>query len=179
VAATKQQPISTEYPDENIARMLRRFTSQHTTLLGWAGFQALQLKRVPSNVRQSALLIELTPRPSSDSNRQYVFSPLSFTPPCSESSLSLTLQVPRQGHTHRPPHARHLTRPARGSRYPAPRGALPACRWDRHCCGVDPVWRSEPGDAGRSRPAGQDFVGRAERLGTSARALCRFRSGGL
>jgi hypothetical protein len=86
VAATKQQPISTEYPDENIAKLLRRFTSQHTTLLGWAGFQALQLKRVPSNVRQSALLIELTPRPSGDSHRQYVCThPLSP----SENSLSL------------------------------------------------------------------------------------------
>lgn len=70
VAATKQQPISTDYPDENVAKLLRRFTSQHTSLLGWAGFQALKLKRVPSNVRQSALLIELTPRPSSDPNRQ-------------------------------------------------------------------------------------------------------------
>ncbi len=76
VAATKQQPISADYPDENVAKLLRRFTSQHTALLGWAGFQALQLKRVPSNIRQSALLIELSPRPSSDPNRQYV--PLSF-----------------------------------------------------------------------------------------------------
>ena len=69
--------MSADYPDENIAKLLRRFTSQHTALLGWAGFQALQLKRVPSNVRQSALLIELTPRPSSDPNRQCVLSYLS------------------------------------------------------------------------------------------------------
>ena len=61
--------------------MLRRFTTQHHDLLRWAGFQALQLKRVPSNVRQSALLIELTPRPSGDSNRQYVFPLLQFSPP--------------------------------------------------------------------------------------------------
>jgi len=33
VAATKQQPIGADYPDENIAKLLRRFTSQHTTLL--------------------------------------------------------------------------------------------------------------------------------------------------
>jgi len=72
VAATKQQPISADYPEENIAKLLRRFTSQHTTLLGWAGFQALQLKRMPSNVRQSALLIEVTPRPSSDPHRQFI-----------------------------------------------------------------------------------------------------------
>ena len=64
--------MGADYPDENIAKLLRRFTSQHATLLGWAGFQALQLKRVPSNVRQSALLIELTPRSSSDPHRQYV-----------------------------------------------------------------------------------------------------------
>jgi len=72
LASIKQQPISADYPDENIARMLRRFTTQHHDLLRWAGFQALQLKRVPSNVRQSALLIELTPRPSGDSNRQFL-----------------------------------------------------------------------------------------------------------
>lgn len=73
--------MSADYPDENIAKLLRRFTSQHTALLGWAGFQALQLKRVPSNVRQSALLIELTPRPSSDPNRQCVPSYLSHPSP--------------------------------------------------------------------------------------------------
>jgi hypothetical protein len=108
VAATRQQPISADYPDENIAKLLRRFTSQHTTLLGWAGFQALQLKRVPSNVRQSALLIELTPRPSGDPHRQCVF------PRSSSRDLTLTpflpsLQVRRQGHTHRATHIRHLT----------------------------------------------------------------------
>lgn len=80
VAATKQQPISADYPDENIAKLLRRFTSQHTALLGWAGFQALQLKRVPSNVRQSALLIELTPRPSSDPNRQFAIKGTHIVP---------------------------------------------------------------------------------------------------
>ncbi|KAI0278927.1 hypothetical protein BGY98DRAFT_971218 [Russula aff. rugulosa BPL654] len=80
VAATKQQPNSADYPDENIAKLLRRFTSQHTALLGWAGFQALQLKRVPSNVRQSALLIELTPRPSSDPNRQFAIKGTHIVP---------------------------------------------------------------------------------------------------
>lgn len=48
------------YPDENLAKCLRKFTSAHTDLLGWAGFQALQLKRLPANVRQNALLIELS-----------------------------------------------------------------------------------------------------------------------
>ncbi|KAH9029346.1 hypothetical protein EDB83DRAFT_2507984 [Lactarius deliciosus] len=80
VAATKQQPLSAEYPDENIAKLLRRFTSQHATLLGWAGFQALQLKRVPSNVRQSALLVELTPRPSGDAHRQFAIKGTHIVP---------------------------------------------------------------------------------------------------
>ncbi|KAH6913613.1 hypothetical protein BKA70DRAFT_1370047 [Coprinopsis sp. MPI-PUGE-AT-0042] len=45
---------------------------QHTTsLLGWAGFQALQLKRVPANIRQNALLVELSPRSHADSHRQF------------------------------------------------------------------------------------------------------------
>ncbi|KAI0052352.1 hypothetical protein FA95DRAFT_1386699 [Auriscalpium vulgare] len=72
VSAAKQQPISAEYPDENLAKQLRRFTSLHAALLGWAGFQALQLKRLPANVRQNALLIELSYRPTSDSHRQFV-----------------------------------------------------------------------------------------------------------
>jgi hypothetical protein len=46
--------------DENLGKSLRKFTSAHTALLGWAGFQALQLRRVPANVRQNALLIELS-----------------------------------------------------------------------------------------------------------------------
>ena len=56
--------------NEDIVKGLRKFTSAHSTLLGWAGFQALQLKRVPANVRQQALLIELSFRPSSDSLRR-------------------------------------------------------------------------------------------------------------
>ncbi|PCH39353.1 hypothetical protein WOLCODRAFT_29493 [Wolfiporia cocos MD-104 SS10] len=51
--------------DEGLVKGLRKFVSAHATLLGWAGFQALQLKRMPSNVRQNALLIELSYRPSS------------------------------------------------------------------------------------------------------------------
>ncbi|KAF8648115.1 hypothetical protein AX16_006399 [Volvariella volvacea WC 439] len=46
--------------DENLAKNLRKFTSAYTQLLGWAGFQALQLKKVPANIRQNALLIELS-----------------------------------------------------------------------------------------------------------------------
>ncbi|TFY76972.1 hypothetical protein EWM64_g7038, partial [Hericium alpestre] len=70
ISAAKQQPISAEYPDENLAKLLRKFTSMHASVLGWAGFQALQLKRVPSNVRQHALLVELSFSPTGDSHRQ-------------------------------------------------------------------------------------------------------------
>lgn len=58
--------------DENLVKNLRKFVSAHSTLIGWAGFQALQLKRLPSNVRQNALLIELSYHPSaSESVRRF------------------------------------------------------------------------------------------------------------
>lgn len=56
--------------DDNLVKNLRKFTSSHASLLGWAGFQALQLKRMPSNIRNNALLIELSFRPSSDPHRR-------------------------------------------------------------------------------------------------------------
>ncbi|KAL0955031.1 hypothetical protein HGRIS_003951 [Hohenbuehelia grisea] len=71
LSGVKQQPMSSGYPDENLAKCLRKFTSAHTTLLGWAGFQALQLKRLPANIRQNALLIELNPRNHADSHRRF------------------------------------------------------------------------------------------------------------
>ncbi|KAF7424041.1 hypothetical protein PC9H_009341 [Pleurotus ostreatus] len=40
---------------------LRKYTSAHSALLGWAGFQALRLKSVPANIRHSALVVNLTP----------------------------------------------------------------------------------------------------------------------
>lgn len=57
---------------EDLVKGLRKFTSAHATLLGWAGFQALQLKRLPANVRQQALLVELNYRAASESLRRYV-----------------------------------------------------------------------------------------------------------
>ncbi|KAI0790028.1 hypothetical protein C8Q75DRAFT_717444 [Abortiporus biennis] len=57
--------------DENLVKNLRKFTSAHSTLLSWAGFQALQLKRIPSNIRQQALLVELNYRQLSDSSRRF------------------------------------------------------------------------------------------------------------
>jgi len=70
VAGAKQQALST-FGDENLAKNLRKFTSAHTALLGWAGFQALQLKRVPANIRQNALLIELDYHNHPESHRRF------------------------------------------------------------------------------------------------------------
>ncbi|OAX42709.1 hypothetical protein K503DRAFT_766498 [Rhizopogon vinicolor AM-OR11-026] len=67
MSGAKQQPIGPAYPDENLAKYLRKFTSTHSSLLGWAGFQALQLKRLPANIRQNALLIELSYNAHADS----------------------------------------------------------------------------------------------------------------
>ncbi|CCM02779.1 uncharacterized protein FIBRA_04887 [Fibroporia radiculosa] len=63
-AASKAAVTQQGALDENLVKNLRKFVSGHSTLLGWAGFQALQLKRIPSNIRQNALLIELSYRPS-------------------------------------------------------------------------------------------------------------------
>ncbi|KAJ3483573.1 hypothetical protein NLI96_g6206 [Meripilus lineatus] len=70
ISATKQQAMGSL--DDNLVKNLRKFTSSHSSLLGWAGFQALQLKRMPSNIRSNALLIELSHRPSSsDPHRRF------------------------------------------------------------------------------------------------------------
>jgi len=71
IAGAKQQPVGPAYPDENLAKYLRKFTSTHSTLLGWAGFQALQLKRIPANVRQQALLVELEYNEHADATRRF------------------------------------------------------------------------------------------------------------
>lgn len=68
------------YADENIARNLRKFTSAHNALLGWAGFQALQLKRIPANVRQKALLIELSYRDHPESHRRFSIASTHIVP---------------------------------------------------------------------------------------------------
>ncbi|KAH9924100.1 hypothetical protein B0H21DRAFT_886341 [Amylocystis lapponica] len=59
-----KNPVGPASLDENVVKGLRKFTSAHSTLLGWAGFQALQLKRLPANVRQNALIVEVEYRPS-------------------------------------------------------------------------------------------------------------------
>ncbi|EDR01604.1 uncharacterized protein LACBIDRAFT_310660 [Laccaria bicolor S238N-H82] len=66
IAAASSSPAA----DEHLAKNLRKFASAHTALLGWAGFQALQLKRVPANIRQNALLIDLSYHPHTESHRR-------------------------------------------------------------------------------------------------------------
>ncbi|RXW18947.1 hypothetical protein EST38_g6908 [Candolleomyces aberdarensis] len=68
------------YADEHLAKNLRKFASAHTTLLGWAGFQALQLKRVPANVRQNALLVELSYHDHMESHRRFSISSTHIVP---------------------------------------------------------------------------------------------------
>jgi len=63
LSAAKQQPVRGHY-DENLVKSLRKFTSAHQELLNWAVFQALQLKRVPANIRQQALIIDLDYNPN-------------------------------------------------------------------------------------------------------------------
>ncbi|KAF9559299.1 hypothetical protein CPC08DRAFT_723984 [Agrocybe pediades] len=57
--------------DENVVKMLRKFTSSYESLLGWAGFQALKVKRVPSNIRQKVLLVDINLHNNADSRRRY------------------------------------------------------------------------------------------------------------
>ncbi|PBL03248.1 hypothetical protein ARMGADRAFT_1004017 [Armillaria gallica] len=78
ISSTKQAAAA--YGEENIARNLRKFTSAHSALFGWAGFQALQLKRLPSNIRQSCLLLELSPRSHSESHRRFSVSNAHIVP---------------------------------------------------------------------------------------------------
>lgn len=57
-------------PPADLSKHLRKFTSAHSQLLAWAGFQALELKRLPSNIRKSALLIDLSWRGGPDPGRR-------------------------------------------------------------------------------------------------------------
>lgn len=75
MASTKKHAISlghsNELPDEDLPKYLRKFTSIHADLLGWTVFQALQLKRNPSNIRNYALRIQLSYRNAPDSARRF------------------------------------------------------------------------------------------------------------
>ncbi|KAF7289651.1 MYND-type domain-containing protein [Mycena chlorophos] len=77
---TVEQVTGVSYAGDNIAKSLRKFTSAHATLFGWAGFQALQLKRLPSNIRQNALLIELSPTNNTESHRRFAVAATHVVP---------------------------------------------------------------------------------------------------
>lgn len=63
---------ASDIPPPDVAKHLRKFTSAHATILGWAGFQALDLKRMPSNIRKLALGVELSWRGGNDPGRRFV-----------------------------------------------------------------------------------------------------------
>ncbi|KIM73348.1 hypothetical protein PILCRDRAFT_802801 [Piloderma croceum F 1598] len=69
LASAKQQAIGPDGSD--LQKHLRKFVSLHSALLGWAGFQALQLKRIPANIRHQALLIELSCNNHADPSRRF------------------------------------------------------------------------------------------------------------
>ncbi|TFK71465.1 hypothetical protein BDN72DRAFT_436315 [Pluteus cervinus] len=80
LANAKLAPMSGAPADENLAKNLRKFTSAHTALFGWAGFQALQLKKVPANIRQSALLIDLTYKNHDEAHRRFSIASARIVP---------------------------------------------------------------------------------------------------
>ncbi|KZS92784.1 hypothetical protein SISNIDRAFT_455411 [Sistotremastrum niveocremeum HHB9708] len=71
---------SSEFPDPNLAKNLRKFTSAHADLIGWTAFQALQLKRMPINIRQYALQVNLQFRPSNDSASRFTVASVQLVP---------------------------------------------------------------------------------------------------
>ncbi|KLO15262.1 hypothetical protein SCHPADRAFT_272433 [Schizopora paradoxa] len=77
MTASKQQDASAE---ESMAKALRKFCSGHQNLLSWAVFQALQLRRVPGNIRQYALHVELSYRNHPDASRRMTVSSTRLIP---------------------------------------------------------------------------------------------------
>lgn len=45
--------------EDTIAKCLRKFASAHQTLLSWSTYQALNVKRLPSNIRTNCLVVDL------------------------------------------------------------------------------------------------------------------------
>src|ERR1700722_13257497 len=90
------------YGEGNLAKYLRKFTSAHSQLLGWAGFQALRLKRVPANVRQQALLVELGYNDAQDALQRCVEFPTTSLADTLPPLLFPLPQLHNKRHTHRP-----------------------------------------------------------------------------
>jgi len=61
VAETRAQALTSpeSYPTPNLAKYMRKFCSHHATLLAWIAYQALELRRMPANIRHKSLLIEI------------------------------------------------------------------------------------------------------------------------
>ncbi|KXN87281.1 hypothetical protein AN958_09013 [Leucoagaricus sp. SymC.cos] len=57
------------YGDPQLAMKLREFLSVHNQLLNWTGFQALEVRRNPSNIRYKVLCIDLEYRPHREAHR--------------------------------------------------------------------------------------------------------------
>ncbi|EJD07162.1 uncharacterized protein FOMMEDRAFT_17627 [Fomitiporia mediterranea MF3/22] len=72
--SAKHDTVANAYSEENIAKNLRKFVSAHQMLLSWSAFQALQLRRVPANIRSLALHIDLQYRNHADPARRFVIS---------------------------------------------------------------------------------------------------------
>lgn len=88
-AALVTRTAPSDVPPPDVAKHLRKFTSAHATLLGWAGFQALDLKKMPPNIRKWALMLELSWRGGSDPGRRFVDLTVIFTPPPSNLHFPL------------------------------------------------------------------------------------------
>jgi len=53
-----------DYPSDQLPKYLRKFCSHHASLLAWVAYQALELRRMPANIRSKSLLIEIEFDPS-------------------------------------------------------------------------------------------------------------------
>jgi len=128
---------STDLPTPDLAKHLRKFTSAHSTLLGWAGFQALELKRMPSNIRKWALLIELSWRVAT--------TPVVGAFPCKPACRApIYIHLPfRQLRSLRHASAStliSLLRPCRLCRHTTPRRSFSPYRRHWRRCRVASVW---------------------------------------
>jgi len=67
----QQQSLPSTTCSSDIAKSLRKFTSSNTLLLGWVGYQALDMTRHRDNCRRLAVVIDFD-----DAYSQYVLLPV-------------------------------------------------------------------------------------------------------
>ncbi|PPQ69417.1 hypothetical protein CVT26_002455 [Gymnopilus dilepis] len=65
---------------QDLVKDLRRFASAYSTLLGWAGFQGLQLTILPHKISEEALLIVLQYRPHVQAHCRFILSATYIVP---------------------------------------------------------------------------------------------------